>query len=76
LNSSQTAWLPREAVLSLGLSNIVLVRKNEGFRVHPVRIGHTVGESVEIISGLSSQDSVASNAQFLIDSESFIKTNE
>lgn len=74
LNSSESFWLPREAVLSLGLNNIVLLRDHDGFRVHPIRIGQAVGDDVEIISGLGSQDSVALNAQFLIDSESFIKT--
>jgi membrane fusion protein, copper/silver efflux system len=75
LNSRESSWLPRESVLSLGLNNIVLLKEDAGFRVHHVSVGQKVGDAIEILGGLTTQDSVASNAQFLIDSESFIKTN-
>jgi Cu(I)/Ag(I) efflux system membrane fusion protein len=72
--SSETNWLPRAAVLSLGLNSVVLLKQNGGFKVHTVQTGVTADNDIQILSGLSSRDSVASNAQFLLDSESFIKT--
>jgi Cu(I)/Ag(I) efflux system membrane fusion protein len=72
--SGETNWLPRDAVLSLGLNNVVLVKEDAGFKVHAVQTGITANNEIQILSGLNPQDSVASNAQFLMDSESFIKT--
>jgi len=37
-------------------------------------VGASNGIEVEVKSGLSATDSLASNAQYLTDSESFIKT--
>jgi Cu(I)/Ag(I) efflux system membrane fusion protein len=72
--SNETNWLPRDAVLSLGLNNVVLVKEDAGFKVQAVQTGVTANNEIQILSGLNPQDSVASNAQFLMDSESFIKT--
>jgi len=72
--SSESNWLPRDAVLSLGLNSVVLLKQDGGFKVQAVQTGVTAGNEIQIVNGLSTQDSVASNAQFLIDSESFIKT--
>jgi Cu(I)/Ag(I) efflux system membrane fusion protein len=74
--SSESYWLPRDAVLSLGLSNVVLVKEDAGFKVHAVQTGITTGNEIQILNGLTADDSVASNAQFLMDSESFIKTTD
>ena len=68
-------WLPREAVLSLGLDKVVFLKTSEGFKVHKVETGHTHKNLLQIISGLTGKDSVAANAQYLIDSESFVKIN-
>jgi len=68
-------WLPREAVLSLGLHKVVLKRENGIFQVSAVETGITTDSLVQITRGLSAQDSVAADAQFLLDSESFIKVN-
>jgi len=38
--------------------------------------GISVKDKVQVLSGLSPEDSVAANAQYLMDSESFIKVNE
>ena len=72
--STENNWLPRDAVLSLGLHAVVLLKQDEGFKVHEVQTGLTAGNEIQIVSGLTAEDSVASNAQFLMDSESFIKT--
>jgi Cu(I)/Ag(I) efflux system membrane fusion protein len=42
---------------------------------HKIETGISYKDQIQILSGLSSTDSVAGNAQFLIDSESFIKVN-
>jgi Cu(I)/Ag(I) efflux system membrane fusion protein len=68
-------WLPREAVLSLGLHKIVLKRENGVFQVSAVQTGITTDSLIQITGGLNAQDSVAADAQFLLDSESFIKVN-
>lgn len=70
------AWLPREAVLSLGLHQVVLKKKNDLFQVSAVQTGITTNGLIQITGGLSPQDSVAADAQFLMDSESFIKVKE
>lgn len=70
------AWLPREAVLSLGLRQVVLKKENGLFQVSVVQTGITTDSLIRITGGLGPQDSVAANAQFLMDSESFIKVKE
>ena len=68
-------WLPQDAVLSLGIGKVVFVKDGDKFKVHKVETGYKTSKQIEIISGLSQTDSVASNAQFLMDSEGFIKVN-
>jgi len=69
-------WLPGEAVLSLGLHQVVLKKENGLFQVSLVQTGVRTGNLIQILGGLSASDSVAANAQFLMDSESFIKVKE
>ena len=66
-------WLPKEAVLSLGLDKVVFLKTSDGFKVHKIETGHTHKKLLQIKSGLTEKDSVAANAQYLIDSESFVK---
>lgn len=66
-------WLPREAVLSLGLHKVVLKRENGIFKVNTVQTSTTTDSLIQITGGLTAQDSVAADAQFLLDSDSFIK---
>jgi membrane fusion protein, copper/silver efflux system len=66
-------WLPKEAVLSLGIDKVVFVKEDGGFRAQKVETGISYKDRAQVLSGLSSTDSVAANAQFLADSESFIK---
>jgi Cu(I)/Ag(I) efflux system membrane fusion protein len=69
-------WLPQSAVLSLGYDKVVFLRTDGGFRSHKVETGMVWQNMVQVLSGLSQTDSVASNAQYLTDSEGFIKTNK
>ncbi len=68
-------WLPEEAVLSLGLDNVVFVRNGESFMARKIATGIINKHLVQILSGLDKSEAVAANAQYLVDSESFIKTN-
>lgn len=72
-NSTKGYWLPKDAVLSLGLEKVVFQKTDEGFRARKVTTGITAEKQVQILAGLQPKDSVAANAQFLMDSESFIK---
>lgn len=67
-------WLPREAVVDLGNRQVAFVRQNGAFRPVPVQTGLRSAKLVQILHGLTAQDAVAANAQFLVDSEGFIQT--
>lgn len=66
-------WLPQDAVLSLGLNEIAFVKTRGGFIARKIKTGIRQNNFVQIINGLEATDTVAANAQYLTDSESFIK---
>jgi Cu(I)/Ag(I) efflux system membrane fusion protein len=72
-SSKNAWWLPKDALLSLGRDRVVFKKEPGGFRAHKVITGMEINRAVQVISGLSLKDSVASNAQFLVDNEAFIK---
>src|SRR5262249_55116135 len=72
-NNSEAEWLPNEAVLSLGIGKVVFLKTDGGFKAHKIETGLRYKNQVQVLSGLRTVDSVAENAQFLADSESFIK---
>jgi Cu(I)/Ag(I) efflux system membrane fusion protein len=67
-------WVPRAAIYSLGQTTIVWLKNRTFYSARKVVVGASNGIEVEVKSGLSATDSLASNAQYLTDSESFIKT--
>ena len=67
------SWLPREAVVSLGLNEVAFVKTRGGFVARKIKTGIRQNNLVQIINGLMATDTVAANAQYLTDSESFIK---
>jgi membrane fusion protein, copper/silver efflux system len=71
-----TTWLPKDAVLSLGMDKVVFLKSSGGFQAHRIVTGIAYKDQIQIISGLSETDSVAANGQFLVDSESFIKIKQ
>jgi len=75
-NTLNAHWLPKEAVISLGLDKVVFKKYGTVFKALKVKTGLTYNNKVQIIDGLTEYDAVAANAQFLMDSESFIKANE
>lgn len=47
---------------------------DNGFKATAIQTGLEIDDFVQIIGGISAGDTIAKNAQYLIDSESFIKT--
>jgi len=72
-NTKEAFWLPKEAVVSLGLDKIVFQKTGGGFKAQKINTGITHKNNIQVLSGISETDSVAVNAQYLMDSESFIK---
>ncbi len=72
-NTINGYWLPKEAVLSLGMDKVVFRKTDGGFRAVRITTGITQGNYIQMVTGLTVKDSVAVNAQYLMDSESFIK---
>lgn len=52
---------------------MVFQKTAEGFRAIKVITGVSLEKQIQVLKGLTMKDSVAANAQFLMDSESFIK---
>ena len=71
-HSKISQWLPKTAVLSSGFQKVVFLKTEEGFKAILVRTGMVYEDLVEILGGLTLHDRVAANAQYLLDSESFI----
>ena len=69
-------WLPEEAVLTLGLDKVVFVKKEDAFIAHKIEAGIVNNHLIQVLNGLQEQDAVAANAQYLVDSESFIKVKQ
>ncbi len=76
VNTSLNNWLPQAAVLSLGLNNVVFLKEGKVFKAQPVSTGISANNLIQITGGLNAKDSVAANAQFLVDSEGFIKVKK
>jgi Cu(I)/Ag(I) efflux system membrane fusion protein len=70
----QGLWLPQTAVLSLGMNKVAFMKSGGGFRAHTIITGIRTDNKVQILSGLAAADTVAINAQYLVDTESFIRT--
>ncbi|HUP12482.1 MAG TPA: efflux RND transporter periplasmic adaptor subunit, partial [Niastella sp.] len=69
-------WLPEESVLTLGLDKVVFIKKDDAFVAHKIQAGVVNNHLIQVLTGLSSTDEVAANAQYLVDSESFIKVKQ
>jgi Cu(I)/Ag(I) efflux system membrane fusion protein len=67
-------WLPQKALVSLGNKKVVFLKKENGFKAFAIKTGIEIDGFIQILDGISVNDTIAENAQYLIDSESFIKT--
>lgn len=72
--TSETLWLPKEAVLDMGVEKVVFVKERGVFKPKKIVTGIRTNGSIEVKQGLASSDEVAANAQYMVDSESFIKS--
>lgn len=72
-NTKDAWWLPKESVVSLGLDKVLFLKTPGGFKALKINTGIIYKNNVQVLSGLNAGDSVAANAQYLMDSESFIK---
>jgi len=73
-NPIKGIWLHKQAFVSIGNKKIVFVKMNNGFKAKEIKTGIELGEYIQVLNGISVNDIIAQNAQYLIDSESFIKT--
>jgi len=73
-NPIKGTWLHKQAFVSIGNKKIVFVKMNNGFKAKEIKTGIEMGDYIQVINGISVNDAIAQNAQYLIDSESFIKT--
>src|SRR5690606_23029156 len=72
------SWLPAKAVLQLGQQSVVFKKEGAVFIPTKIKTGIRVNELVEVLDRISGWQ-IAKNANFLVDSESFIRlqtTNE
>ncbi|MEO8150452.1 MAG: HlyD family efflux transporter periplasmic adaptor subunit [Bacteroidia bacterium] len=67
-------WLPRKSVVDLGQKQVVFIKGENHFSTKIIQTGIVTDSLVQILSGLNRNEKVADNAQFLVDSESFIRT--
>ncbi len=72
----QQLWVPRKAVLDLGVQQIVFIKEGKTFKPFQVKTGLESGDWIEVTDGLKDSEEIAANAQYLVDSESFIKVSK
>jgi Cu(I)/Ag(I) efflux system membrane fusion protein len=58
------------------MEKVVFLKTDGGFRAHKIQTGILHQEHIQVSGGLVRTDSVAANAQYLMDSESFIKIKQ
>jgi Cu(I)/Ag(I) efflux system membrane fusion protein len=74
-NPTKGIWLEKEALVTIGNKKIVFMKMDNGFKAKEIKTGMEINDFIQIIDGISVEDTIAKNAQYLIDSESFIKTD-
>lgn len=70
----RSIWIQKQSLVSIGSKKIVFIKKDNGFRASTIKTGIEINGFIQIIDGVSIEETIAKNAQYLIDSESFIKT--
>jgi hypothetical protein len=65
-------WLPKESVWQSGINSIVFKKENGVFVPKTVKTGFTMNGRVQIMEDINGWE-IASNAYYLVDSESFIR---
>ena len=73
-NPVKGIWVENQALVSIGNKKIVFIKMKNGFKVREVKTGQQMNDFTQITAGIDIEDNIAKNAQYLVDSESFIKT--
>jgi len=73
-NAIKGIWIQKQSMVSIGNKKIVFLKMDNGFKASTIKTGIEIDDFIQIIEGISVKDTIAKNAQYLIDSESFIKT--
>lgn len=73
-NAVKGIWIQKQSMVSIGNKKIVFLKMQNGFKASSIKTGIEINDFIQIIEGISVKDVIAKNAQYLIDSESFIKT--
>jgi Cu(I)/Ag(I) efflux system membrane fusion protein len=73
-NPMKGIWIQKQAMVSIGNKKVVFVKMGNGFKASAIQTGIEMGDYVQVVSGISASDAIAQNGNYLIDSESFIKT--
>ncbi|HLZ16666.1 MAG TPA: efflux RND transporter periplasmic adaptor subunit [Cyclobacteriaceae bacterium] len=69
----ESRCIPVSAQLDLGTKKVVFIRRGGIFQSREIITGRSSGGWIEVLKGIEAGDSIAYNAQFMVDSESFIK---
>ena len=72
----RSTWLLKTAVVTTGNKQIVFIKTDNNFKSQAIETGMEMNEFIQVFNGISNADKVAKNAGYLIDSESFIKTEK
>jgi Cu(I)/Ag(I) efflux system membrane fusion protein len=72
--TSARLTVPAEAVIRTGTRAVAIVRSGGVFQPREVKLGVDLGEQMEVVDGLREGDEVVVSGQFLIDSESRLKS--
>ena len=75
LTAKESLWVPRDAVLDMGRDRLVFVKDGSMLKPKKITTGVHAKGWIEITQGLTASEEIAANAHYLIDSESFVKTN-
>jgi Cu(I)/Ag(I) efflux system membrane fusion protein len=70
---NQGVWINKQSMVSIGSQKVVFVKMENGFKARKIKTGLEINNFVAVLDGLSVAEAIAENAQYLIDSESFIK---
>lgn len=69
-------WIPKTAMLDLGQNKIVWLKTDKAFRAKKIKVGIKLKNWIQVIDGINKEDEIAFDAQYLMDSESFIKIDQ
>lgn len=68
------SWIPKKAVWKLGSRSVVFKKENQVYVPRKVEVGAEAADMIQILTDIGDWE-IASNAYYLVDSESFIKSN-